>query len=107
MRATSLCRALLVLDLAYCAAALFVPDLPGWKMYQSAEGTVASLQAANGDPIDLARYLPKSARDLDEAESLRVARWICAHHRELTPLRFDSPHRHRTIESPSCVDDAL
>ena len=34
---TSLCRALLVLDVAYCVLALAEDRLPGWKMFEDVE----------------------------------------------------------------------
>lgn len=102
----SLCRALLALDIAYCAAALVVPGLPGWKMFESVEHATYTLRAADGRDVDAYAWVPRSARDLEEADLLRVARWLCAEHREPTPLRLDTERLHRTIDDPDCLDHA-
>ncbi len=104
-RIRSLCGALLVLDVGYCALALLVPGLPAWKMYESAQRSVYVLRAEDRE-IDPHVWAPRSARDLDEADVIGVARWLCRTGREKGPLRFDSAAVHRTIEPPRCVDHA-
>jgi hypothetical protein len=106
MRAKSVCRALLVLDVAYCAAAVIVPGLPGWKMFESSERVAYTLRAGDGRAVDAYAWVPAAARDLDEADVIRVARWLCAEHRARPPLTFDGPREHRVIDAPDCADHA-
>jgi hypothetical protein len=69
----SACRALLILNLLYCAAALFEDRMPAWKMFES------------GEPLDPAltrraeAYLPDGAYLLSQAELDSVLRWIRGH----------------------------
>jgi hypothetical protein len=102
----SLCRALLVLDVAYCVAAQVTPGLPGWDMFVSVEHPAYTLRAGDGRAIDAYAWVPASARDLDERDLVDVARWLCRGRRETTPLRFDGPSLHRVIDAPGCVDHA-
>jgi len=102
----SICRALLILDVGYCAVALVAPRLPGWKMFESAEHVQYTLRAGDGQSVDAYAWVPAAARDLDEMDVVGVARWLCAEHRLPMPLTFDGPHLHRVIEAPDCVDHA-
>ncbi len=102
----SICRALLVLDVGYCALAAVVPGLPGWKMFESSAHVTYSLKAGDGSDVDAYGWVPRAARDLDEPDVIAVARWLCRHHRVATPLTFDGPSVHRVIDAPDCVDHA-
>jgi len=79
-RLRSLCRALLVLNLAYCTAALFLPELPGWKMFESVEVLDYVLQDAAGHALDVHDALPANAHLIDRAQLRRVVTFICEHH---------------------------
>jgi hypothetical protein len=87
---SSAAQALLVLNLAYCVAALFVPGLPGWKMFTGVAPTLWTLVNAEGQPVDVRAYLPRFAYGLEADQALRVARFVCSSHTQPTPLRFFS-----------------
>lgn len=73
----SLCRALLVLNLAYCSIALFVDELPGWKMFESVEPLDYRLTTEAGKSLDVRGVLPKNARLMDSQQLGRVVTFIC------------------------------
>ena len=98
----SLCRALLFLDVAYCATALVVPGLPGWKMFESSEHARYSLRDANDRDVDAYAWVPRAARDLSEHDLERVAAWICKEHHAPAPLRLDTANAHVVFTAPDC-----
>jgi hypothetical protein len=103
VRLRSVCRALLVLDIGYCLAAVFLPDLPGWKMFETAERAAYALHAGDGHAVDAYAWVPASARDLDDRDLAQIARWLCVGRREPLPLRLDTPGRHRLFDAPECA----
>jgi hypothetical protein len=80
---------LLLLNLAYCVTAVFVVDLPGWKMFETVEPVRYRLQDARGQTIDVRDYLPRYAYLIDQRQLRRVVEFI--RHRESArgPLRFE------------------
>lgn len=91
MALRSLCRSLLILNLAYCTLALFVPQLPGWKMFESAELDDYRFEDASGRSIDLRDYLPRDAHLTDVAQAVRVARFVCEREPQRGPFRLLRP----------------
>jgi hypothetical protein len=87
-RLRSACSALLVLSLAHSVAALFVPELPGWKMFAESAASSWALLDSRGRPIDVRRYLPRFAYGLDARQVARVARFICDSGTEGPPIQF-------------------
>jgi hypothetical protein len=87
-RLRSACSALLVLSLAHSLAALFVPALPGWKMFAEASAASWVVLDGGGQPIDVRRYLPRFAYGLDARQVERVARFVCNAGKEVLPIRF-------------------
>jgi hypothetical protein len=86
-RLRSVCRALLVLNLAYCTAALFLDELPGWKMFESVEVLDYVLEDVEGHALDVRDALPTSAHLTDAVQLRRVVTFICEHHEG--PLWFE------------------
>jgi hypothetical protein len=107
VRLRSVCIALFVLDLAYCVSALFVRDLPGWKMFEGSERSVYTLRAGEGRAIDAYAWTPASARYLDDEDVVQIARWLCKGRREPLPVRVDTSRRHVVFDAPDCVDRAV
>jgi hypothetical protein len=106
MRLGAVCRALLVLDLGYCAAALFVDALPGWKMFARGGGQPDyQLEDARGKPVALDELLPRHAYGLTPRDALDVARFACRTSTRAQPLRFRAgPSQPWTLlESPDCA----
>jgi hypothetical protein len=87
-RLRSVCRALLILNLAYCTAALFLEELPGWKMFESVEALDYVLRDEAGRALDVHDALPANAHLIDAAQLRRVVQFICEHHRG--PLWFEA-----------------
>jgi hypothetical protein len=79
-RLRSVCRVLLILNLAYCTAALFLAELPGWKMFESVEVLDYVLQDAQGHALDVHDVLPANAHLIDGAQLRRVVAFMCEHH---------------------------
>jgi hypothetical protein len=80
--------ALLVLSLAHSVAALFVPELPGWKMFAESTAPSWAVLDGAGQTVDVRRYLPRFAYGLDARQVARVARFICSSGTEHPPLHF-------------------
>jgi hypothetical protein len=78
----------LVLSLAHSVAALFVPELPGWKMFAGSTAPSWAVLDGAGQAIDVRRYLPRFAYGLDAPQVGRVARFICNSGTERLPIRF-------------------
>ena len=86
-RLRSVCRALLILNLAYCTAALFLAELPGWKMFESVEVLDYVLQDTEGHALDVHDALPANAHLTDGMQLRRVVAFVCEHH--AGPLWFE------------------
>jgi len=89
MTLRSLCRSLLVLNLLYCTAALFLDDLPGWKMFEAVQPLRYRLEDAQGRAIDVHEYLPRHAYLIDERQLKRVVQFIRAKEASRGPFRFE------------------
>lgn len=89
---TSTCRALLILNVAYCALAAAQEGLPGWHMFESVERVEWSLRASNGETVDIHRWLPKNARLVESTELREVVRFVCEKERARAPFTFDVPN---------------
>lgn len=89
MSLRSVCRALLILNLAYCALALFTPQLPGWKMFEDVELVQGYwLADERGSALDVRDYLPLHAYLTDEVQLRRVVRFVCQHEARRGPFEF-------------------
>jgi hypothetical protein len=86
-------RALLVLNLLYCAWALVEPRLPGWKMFDSAEPLAWRLVDRDGRELSVDAALPRGACILSYADLRGVVRWLCERERSRAPLRFTERSR--------------
>jgi hypothetical protein len=82
----STCRALLVLNILYCAAALVEDRMPAWKMFESGERLEWSLTDRDGRAVAVEEVLPDGAYVLSYAELERVARFACAREPMRAPL---------------------
>ena len=96
MRLRSFCRALFVLNVAYCVLAVMQPGLPGWRMFESVDRLDYALFDKDGAPIDLHAYVPAHARLIDETELRRVVSFACRKERARAPLRFEDRARGTT-----------
>jgi hypothetical protein len=89
MSLRSACRALLILNLAYCALAVITPQLPGWKMFEDAEYVQDyGLADRRGTQLDVLAYLPRGAYLTDEVQLRRVVRFVCQHEARRGPFEF-------------------
>lgn len=105
MRLSAVCRALLVLDLGYCAAAFFVDALPGWKMFAHGAGPAAyQLEDARGERVRLDDFLPRHVYGLSSRDALEVARFACRTSTRAQPLRFraSASQAWTSLEAPDC-----
>jgi hypothetical protein len=90
---TSLCRALLVLDIAYCALAAAQEGLPGWHMFEDVERFDVDLRDRDGVALDLRAYLPRAAWLVRYDEVRDVVHFVCAKERARAPLTFEERSR--------------
>jgi len=105
-RLNSLCGALLVLNLIYCAAAVFIDALPGWKMFETVAPLTYRLSDARGYAVDVPAALPLGAHLIDQAQLRRVVSFICQHH--TGPLWFEPARgvQGRWLNAGHCDADA-
>jgi hypothetical protein len=82
----SLCRALLVLDILYCALAIAEPRLPGWHMFESVDRLDFVLRDRNGVAVDVRAYLPRDAYLVDKGELYAIVRFICEREHDRAPF---------------------
>jgi hypothetical protein len=96
--------ALLFLSLAHSVAALFVPELPGWKMFAGPSASSWAVLDGAGQAIEVRRYLPRFAYGLDARQVGRVARFICSSGTESQPIRFRASPSSAWLEfsPPAC-----
>ena len=107
-RLRSLCAAILVLDVAYAAASLFVPSMPGWKMFASTETSTLEVVDREGVRVDPRTYLPGDAENLDRATLLRVVTFACLRDPGRAPyvVRDRATLGATRFSAPSCEADA-
>jgi hypothetical protein len=103
---TSLCRALLALDIAWCLAALLLPGLPAWKMFDAPQGEPFAITDGDGHAVDARAWLPRGASGIDANDATRIARWLCREHKAKPPLRVDAGKVQRVIDAPECAKHA-
>ncbi len=94
-------RALLWLDVAWCAASLALPALPGWKMFASGAGPAFSVSDAAGRAVDVRAWLPRHAALQDLGAVVAVARWGCRRGLAEAPLVVELGGRRAVVE-PGC-----
>jgi hypothetical protein len=90
---TSLCRALLLLNVLYCALAVVQEGLPGWHMFESVESIDHQLADRDGRPVDIRAWLPKGANVVDRAELRRIVGFVCERERARAPFTYAEPSR--------------
>jgi len=91
----ALCRALLVLDLLYCALALSEDRLPAWRMFDDVDDVRHTLVDRDGAAVDIRAWLPRGANLVDRGELRRVVRFVCRRERARAPFVYDE-HATRT-----------
>jgi hypothetical protein len=84
----SACRALLALNVLYCALAAAQEGLPGWHMFESVEPIDYTLVDRSGVAVDVRTYLPKDAWLVDRSELHAIVRFVCEKHPERAPFMF-------------------
>jgi hypothetical protein len=89
MRLRALCQSLLLLNLAYCTAALFSDALPGWKMFETVEPLSYRLLDGQGRSIDVRTYLPRYAYLIDQHQLRRVVQFVRTKEAGRGPFRFE------------------
>jgi len=104
----TLCRALLVANVAYCILALTVPGLPGWRMFEAVEDTRYELSDRDGRPVDLAAWLPRGAKVVDRSELRAIVAFVCQKAPERAPLSFveHATGARYVVLAPGCSVDA-
>jgi hypothetical protein len=85
---TSLCRALLVLDVLYCLLAAAQEGLPGWHMFESVESMQHELRDRDGNLVDVRAWLPRGANVVDRTELRAVVAFVCAKERARGPFTY-------------------
>jgi hypothetical protein len=85
----SLCRALLALNVLYCALALAQDGLPGWRMFEGVEDVRHVLRDKDGVTIDVRAWLPRGANLVDRSELRRVVRFVCERERARAPFTYE------------------
>jgi hypothetical protein len=86
MRAT--CRALLALNVLYCALAAAQDGLPGWHMFESVDSLDHELRDRDGAPVDIRAWLPRGANLVDRSELRQIVRFVCARERARAPFTY-------------------
>ena len=67
----------LAANLAFCAAGLFVPALPSWRMFEHVPDPRYELVDAAGRRVRVEDYLPRDAYSFRPETLLAVARFVC------------------------------
>ena len=89
----SVCWALLVLNLLYCALAVAQEGLPGWHMFESVESLDHELLDKDGQRVDVRDWLPRGANIVDRAELRRIVSFVCTRERQRAPFTYAEPSR--------------
>jgi hypothetical protein len=98
----SLCRALLALNLLYCALAAAQEGLPGWHMFESVDAVDTRLRDRSGATLDVRTYLPKDAFLTSRSELHEIIRFACERERSRAPFTFEDHGRHVTVGPEDC-----
>lgn len=97
-RVTSLCRALLVLNVGYCFLAAAQDGLPGWHMFEDVERFDVVLRDRDGIDVELRRYLPAHAWLVRYDELREVVRFVCEKEHTRAPFVFEERVRGVRVE---------
>jgi len=84
----SMFRAILVLDVLYCALAAAQEGLPGWHMFESVEDLDHELRDRDGVRVDVRAWLPCSANLVDRGELRNVVSFVCTKERSRAPFTY-------------------
>lgn len=76
-RLRSLSAAIFAAQVAWTAAGLVFPALPGWRMFARVERVDADIVDATGTAVDLASFLPRDLYAPDAATARAVAAFVC------------------------------
>ncbi len=98
MTTTSLCRALLVLNVGWCALAVSEDRLPGWHMFEDVERFDVALRDREGAALDVRAYLPRHAWLVRYDELTEVVRFVCEKERARAPFTFEERVRGVRVE---------
>jgi hypothetical protein len=89
----SVCRALLALNVLYCALAAAQEGLPGWHMFESVDRLEHELRDKDGARVDVRAYLPRGAWLTDRDELREIVRFVCEKERARAPFTFEDRAR--------------
>ena len=77
VRLRAVCAALFAAEVAWAAAGLVYPSLPGWRMFARVERVEADLVDASGASADLFSFVPRDLYVPDAATARAVAASVC------------------------------
>ncbi len=76
-RLRTVCAALFACEVAWAAAGLAFPALPGWRMFARVERVDADLVDKTGAAFDAASFVPRDLYITDAATARAVAVFVC------------------------------
>jgi len=96
----SVCRALLALNVLYCALAAVQEGLPGWHMFESVDRLDHRLVDRDGVAVDVRAYLPRDAWLVDRGELRSIVRFVCEKERGRAPFTYEDDAGTRATIGP-------
>jgi hypothetical protein len=87
----ALARALLVLNVLYCALAVAQDGLPGWHMFESVESLEHEFRDGAGERVDVRAWLPRGANLVSRSELHAIVAFICEKEAARGPFVYVEP----------------
>ena len=81
-------KLLFAAQVAWAAAGLIIPSLPGWTMFAKAERASARLVDTTGEAVEIYDLLPRDVYLIDRAGTRAIAAWQCRTHPDRAPWRL-------------------
>ena len=95
-------RSIMTLQILACLGSLIIGPLPGWKMFARVESVTTSLFDHEGHEIDVRKWLPFPAYNVNDRDVKRIGAFLCATHAEFAPLVIQNSEHHVIATTEGC-----